>query len=160
MAELNHGTIKDQIVTILKSNAALFTTTAEANELRKITTGKNEDILNDAMFPYAIITNGKPLETITDETFILSDGVKSIEHTIRYRIIVIVNEQDSREAESELDNYTELILETLEADRDLTGNVDTHDIASIGDLDDILQNTHGKRGRVINMVAIKTTTGG
>lgn len=160
MAELNHDTIKSQIVTILKADAALYTTTNESGELRSIETGKNEDILQDAMFPYAIITNGKPVDTISDETFILADAVKLIEHTLRYRIIVVVNEQDSRKAESELDNYTELIMETLEADRDLSGNVDTHDISSVGDLDDILQPTGGKRGRVINMTAIKTTTGG
>lgn len=158
MAELNHNTIKAAIVTILKANASLFTTTAEANELRAIETGKNEDILQDAMFPYVIITNGKPLETITDETFILSNAVKAVEHTIRYRIIVVVNEKDSREAEIELDNYTRLILDTLEVDRDLSGNVDTHDITSIGDLDDILQPTHGKRGRVINMTAVRYTS--
>ncbi len=155
--ELNHDTIKDAIVTILKANASLFTSTAEANKIRAITTGKPEILRQDAMFPYIIVTNGNPLERIEGEKFVLSDSVRYVEHIIRYQIITIVNEKDSRQAENDLDDYQKLIFESLEGNRDLTSNVDTHDLVSVSDLETITQETHGVRGRVIIMEAVKAT---
>jgi len=157
MAELNHNTIKDAIVAELKTNAALFTSTAEANKVRAITTGKPEDILVDPMYPYIIVTNGRPLESIEQEDFILSDAVKYLEHIIRYNIIVVTLDKDSRAAEKELDDYTELILETMQLDRDINGNVDTSQFVAMDDLDTITTDTTGKRGRVLTFECIKAT---
>lgn len=155
MAELNHNTIKDAIVTLLKSNASLFTTTGEADELRKITTGKPTDILQDDMFPYAIVTDGSPLDTTKSIKLVVSQSAKLVEHVLRYKIIVVVNKPDSRKAENLLDNLEELIRETMEGDMDIGGTVDTHTIQTSSDREVFFEKTSGKRARVFEVVCEK-----
>jgi len=147
MAELNLNTIKDAIVAELKTNAALFTSTAEANKIRAITTGKPEIFNQDQMFPYIFVTNGSPPDKIQPEKFLLSDAIKLLEHHLRFEVVCVVNEQDSRKAESELDNYTELILETMELDRSINDQVDTSEFVQMSDMEAIETTTHGVRGR-------------
>lgn len=121
--ELDHNTIKDKIVAILKANAGLFTTTAEVDKLRKITTGfppGNE--MQDEMIPYAYVTNGTgPFETITPQGIAISNSIEGLAHTIHYDITIVVNKADSRKSELLLDALQKLVLETLEADTTLTG---------------------------------------
>lgn len=126
MAELNHDTIKTQIVAILKANGSLYTTTAEANKLRAIEVGFpstdfNSGQLSDAMLPYCYVTNSAgPFETITTGQ-VTGNAIQTLAHTIHYDIVFVTLEHDSRKAESELDTYQKLILDTLEVDHNLTG---------------------------------------
>ena len=80
-----------------------------------------------------------------------------IEHELRYKIIFIVLDRDSRTAEKLLDDLEELILETMEGDRDISGNVDTHHCSQSSDRESLATLTTGKRGRVIDVIAIRTT---
>lgn len=157
MAELNLNTIKDAIVAELKTNATLFTTTAEANKVRAITTGKPENILMDQMFPYIFVTNGTPSDRIEPELFILTKAIKLLSHILRFEVVCIVNEQDSRVAESELDNFTELILETMELDREINDNVDSSEFVQMLDLEGLQSTTHGVRGRRHIFECVKLT---
>jgi len=121
--ELDHDVIKQKIVAILKANTSLFTTTAEAGELRSIEVGHPQGVnLADAMPPFAFVTNGTtPFETITTGS-IVSNAQKILEHTFNYDITVVVLEKDAREAEIVLDEFQKLVLQTLEADYNLTGS--------------------------------------
>lgn len=124
--ELDHDVIKQKIVAILKANASLYTTSAEADKLRSIEVGFpqasfNAGELSDAMLPYAYVTNSSgPFETIRTGT-VLSNAQTVIEHFFNYDVVVAVLEKDSRAAEVLLDDLQKLILQTIEADHNLTG---------------------------------------
>lgn len=122
MAELNHDTIKAKIVAILKANTALFTTTAEANKLRKIEVGfPAGNQLTAEMIPYAFVTNSTgPFETITTGQ-ITSNSIQTLTHTLHYDITIVVDGEDSKASEKKLDDFQETLLNTLETDYNFTG---------------------------------------
>ena len=124
-SELNHNTIKSKIVTILKANTSLYTTTGEAGELRAIEVGFPQGAfqgtsLSDAMLPYAYVTNSTGPFEIIKTGDVVSNAIKVLNHTFNYDIVFVVLEKDARTAEVLLDNLQELILETLEANHSLT----------------------------------------
>jgi hypothetical protein len=166
--ELDHDVIKTKIVAILKANTSLYTTTGEAGELRAIEVGYpqasfNAGQLADALLPYSYITNSTgPFETIKAGT-VVSNAITILEHTFNYDIVVVVLEKDSRAAEVLLDELQKLILQTLEADHNLTGtgsaSVDDSQPLRIDHLrvgnDD---QGRGIKGRVITLKCEKVTT--
>ena len=165
--ELDHDVIKQKIVAILKANSSLYTTTGEAGELRAIEVGYPQANFNagqvaDAMLPYAYVTNSTgPFETITaGET--VSGAIAVLEHVFNYDIVVVVLEKDSRAAEVLLDELQKLILQTLEADHNLTGvgsasvddsNPSRVDYLRIGTSDQ----GRGIKGRIITLKCTKVT---
>jgi hypothetical protein len=163
MAELNHNTIKTKIVAILKANTSLYTTTAEANKLRSIEVGYPQgSSLSDSMPPYAYVTNSNPFESITNRGSVVSNGVKMLEHSFQYDIVFVVNESDSRTSELRLDNLQKTILDTLEADVDLTGTgsaeVDNSFPIRVDDLRvERSDKGMGFNGRVITLKLIKVS---
>lgn len=165
--ELDHDEIKKKIVAILKANTSLYTTTAEEGELRAIEVGYpqaafNAGQLSDAMLPYAYVTNGSgPFETVKAGT-VVSNAIKVLYHTFNYEIVVVVLEADARKAEVLLDELQKLILQTLEADYNLTGTGS----ASVDDstplrIDHLRVGTadqgRGIKGRVITLRCKKVT---
>jgi hypothetical protein len=166
--ELDHDVIKQKIVAILKANTSLYTTTGEAGELRAIEVGYPQAAFNagqlaDAMLPYAYVTNGTaPFETIKAGT-VVSNAITILEHTFNYDIVVVVLEKDSRAAEVLLDELQKLILQTLEADHNLTGvgsaSVDDSqplriEHLRVGNADQ----GRGIKGRIITLKCEKVTT--
>jgi hypothetical protein len=166
--ELDHDVIKQKIVAILKANTSLYTTTGEAGELRAIEVGYpqaafNAGQLSDAMLPYAYVTNGTgPFETVKAGT-VVGNAIMILEHTFNYDIVVVVLEKDSRAAEVLLDELQKLIMQTLEADQDLTGagttDVDESypsrvDHLRVGNADQ----GRGIKGRIITLTCHKVTT--
>ncbi len=161
-SELNHDTIKTKIVAVLKLVSALFTTTAEANKIRKITVGypqgRAED---DSMYPYIYITNSRnDAESVSNLGSIVSDSHTALEHTFHYDVTVVVNEADARVAEKALDDFQELVMETLEGDVVLagsgSGDVDMSYPIRIAHLD-AAKLGEGKKGRIITLRCIKVT---
>jgi len=165
--ELDHDEIKKKIVAILKANTSLFTTTAEEGELRAIEVGFPQAAfssgdLSDAMLPYAYVTNGSgPFESIKSGA-VVSNVHQILEHTFNYDIVVVVMQNDAREAEILLDELQKLVLQTLEADYDLTGvgtaSVDSSspskvDLLRVGNADQ----GKGIKGRVITLTCKKAT---
>jgi hypothetical protein len=159
--ELDHNAIKARIVAILKANTSLYTTTAEANELRAITVGHPQgDELQDQMFPYAFVTNSAEFESITNLGVVTGNAIKALQHTFHYDIVTVVNEEDARHAEVQLDLYQKLILQTLEADSDLRGTG-----SAVVDISFPVRVQHfrpdtagqGKRGRRITLRCVMTT---
>lgn len=163
MAELNHNTIKSKIIAILKANSSLYTTTAEANKLRSITVGFPQGTsLSDSMPPYCYVTNASPFESITNQGSVVSNGIKMLEHVFHYDIVFVVNESDSRTGELRLDNFQKTILDTLEADVDLTGTgsaeVDNSFPIRIDDLRvEAGERGRGFKGRIITIKLIKVS---
>lgn len=157
MAELNRNTIKDAIVALLQSNSSLYDPTGTPGELRVIQTGRPEDELNDAGMPYAFIRNSKgPFENIQTQNIAVSDASRLIVHELFFDVVFVVNEKDARFAELALDNFQELILETLEGDQDIGGTVDTSDPIRVTDypMPSLLT---GKQGRIITIRCDKVT---
>jgi hypothetical protein len=168
MAELDHDVIKQKIVAILKANTDLYTTTGEAGELRAIEVGYpqasfNAGQLSDAMLPYAYVTNStSPFEDISTGD-VVGTAISILIHKIHYDIVVVVLEKDARTAEVLLDDLQKEILETLEADNNLTGagTSDVDDSAPLR-VDALRVGTgdqgRGIKGRVITLRCTKTTS--
>ncbi len=163
--ELDHDVIKQKIVAILQANTSLFTTTAETGELRSIEVGFPQGgELVDKMPPYAYVTDAVPFETAEYIGSVSSGQITAINHIFDYEIAVIVNEKDSRKAEVELDEFQKLILETLEADFDLTGtgsaDVDSSKFATSNELRiNPADRGRGYKGRSIKWRCSKITAG-
>ena len=166
--ELDHDEIKKKIVAILKANTNLYTTTGEAGELRAIEVGFPQGTfqstsLSDAMLPYAYVTNSSgPFETIRTGD-VVSNAFKILYHDFNYDIVVVVLEKDSRAAEVLLDELQKLILQTLEADHNLTGtgsaSVDDSEPSRIDRLTvNGIDEGKGIKGRVITLKCSKVTT--
>lgn len=161
--ELDHDVIKQKIVAILQADTSLYTTTAEADELRSIEVGFPQgNALSDKMPPYAFVTNSSgPFETVRSGT-VVSNAVTVLHHIFHYDIVVVVNEADSRKAEVLLDDLQKRILETIEEDQDLTG-IGTADVDRCVPvrIDHLRVPNHdlakGFKGRVITLRCEKTT---
>lgn len=161
-SELNHDTIKSAIVTILQANTSLYTTTGQSGELRSIEVGfPPGDNLQDKAPPYAFITNSDaPFETTNKIGSVSNNQIIALQHVFHYDITVVVNQKDSRTAEEQLDNFQELILETLEADYDLSDAVSESFPNRISKLrTSPFTEGRGFKGRVITIRCTKTTTG-
>ena len=163
MAELNHDTIKAKIVAILKANSSLYTTTAEANKLRKIEVGfPSGNQLTLEMIPYAFVTNSTgPFETITTGQ-VTSNSIQTLNHTLHYDITIVVQGEDAKAAEKKLDDFQETVLNTLETDHDFTGAttslVDSSAPLRIDKLRiPITDEGKGLKGRVITYRVLKRT---
>jgi hypothetical protein len=161
--ELDHDAIKSKIVAILQANTSLYTTTGETGELRSIEVGFPQgDSLSDKMTPYAFVTNSTgPFETIKTGT-VISAAIKVLEHSFNYDITVVVLEKDSRTAETALDDFQKLILQTLEADHSLigAGSASVDDSAPLRiDFLRIPRGDRGKglKGRIITLRCSKVT---
>ena len=122
VTEVNHDSIKGKVKDILEANTALFTVTAEVDKIRRIEVGFPDGKWNeDQMFPYIFITNGVPFESIISDVTIISNAVVSLVHTFNYDVVIVTNDQNARIAEDMLDDFQKLVLQTLEADVNLTG---------------------------------------
>ena len=161
-SELNHDTIKAKIVAVLKIQTALFTTTGEVNKLHYLEKGHPQGKADqDSKLPYLFITNSvSNFETIVNLGSVIADMHTALQHTFHYDIIFVVIGKDSRTSEKKLDDFQELILETLEADMRFagaTGNeVDVSYPIRIEHLDSSKLGEN-KRGRKITLRCIKTT---
>ena len=147
---------------VLKLNSALFTTTAEANKIRKITVGYPEGRAeDDAMYPYIFITNSRQdFESISNVGSIVSGAHTGLIHTFHYDMTIVVNEEDSRHAEKKLDDYQELMLEVIENDIQFNGQtameVDISYPVRVAHLDSAHLG-EGKKGRIVTLRCIKST---
>lgn len=124
MTEVEHALIKAKIETILKANAALFDVDDESKlVLIQVGIPNGEPIPIPDQMPAAWITAARGLETITrigSHIGTSPKGTGGLRHIIHYFITIMVNSDDSQNAEAELDKHQKLLLETLEADSLLT----------------------------------------
>jgi len=159
--DLDHDQIKTKIATILKANTTLFTA-ATLTKIRSIEVGFPQgDPFQDQMFDYIFITNGTPFESITSDSGVVSNVIQELYHIFNYDIVIIVNGTDSRDAETKLDDFRKLVLETLEADANLTGTgsaeIDYSLPISVQPYRPSGKEGQGKKGIVITLRCFKTT---
>ena len=165
--DLDHDAIKTQIVAILKANSTLYTTTAEANKLRAIEVGFPQGSyqgtsLSDAMLPYVYVTNSSaPFETIKTGD-VVSNAIVVTKHTFNYDIVCVTLDMDSRVAETSLDDFQKLILQTFTADHSLTGATTAQvDSSYVSRVDRLRVGTgdegKGIKGRIITLTCKKVT---
>ena len=166
--EIDHDEIKKKIVAILEANTTLYTTSAESDKIRNIDVGFPQGSFNgvqlsDAMLPYIYVTNSSgPFELISSGE-VVSNAHKILTHTFNYNIVTVVLEKDSRQAEIKLDDYQKLILETLEADHNLTGvgSASVDDSVPVR-VDELRVGTadqgRGLKGRIITLRCTKVTS--
>ena len=111
------------------------------------------------MPPYAFVTNGAgPFEIISQNTAVSSNAISMIEHTFDYNINMVVNEKDSRTAETLLDDLQKILMETLEADYNLNSTVDESFFVRVDELRvPGAELGKGFRGRVITLRCRKVT---
>ena len=117
--ELNHNTIKTKIATILRANASLYNVNDET-KLLSIEVGRPNPQNIPIQLPGAFITNAQNLESIRAGDA-QTNAFKVLHHTFRYLVVIGVDGTDSPNAETSLDSFQKTLLETLEADADLTG---------------------------------------
>lgn len=123
VTELNHDANKRRIVEIIKNDNTIYSGTrkGDSGKLGHVIVGIPDGADESADFAnYAFVTNGTPLETITPKGTRGSDGSYiTLEHTVRYDIVFIVDKKDAREAEKALDNLQQKINEALEENTQL-----------------------------------------
>jgi hypothetical protein len=157
-AELNRDTIKDAFVTLLQSNSDLYDATGADSKIRKITTGRPNDELNDSGIPYIFVRNARgTFENIRRQDLAISGASKIIQHELFFEVVVVAIRKNSKGVENALDDFQELILETLEGDQDIGGSVDTSDPIRVADYP-IPSIATGKQGRIITVRCTKVTT--
>ncbi len=159
--ELNHDTIKAAIVTVLKSDITnIFDISGGTDKIRSITVGYplGGDPLEDKDRNYIFVTNNTTLESnkvVGTESSAGDD--KAIEHIIRYDIHLVMFGEQGRDAEKNLDTMQKAVMEVLEEDVDLAGNVDDSFPERVTVLRPNLTLGKAKQGRIITIKAIKTT---
>jgi hypothetical protein len=154
--ELDHDTIKGAMVTILKA-AALFDATGASDKVRQINTG-HPDHANglDDVFPSIYITNAPTLDRIKVSGSTPTTALPGLEHTFRYRVVIQEQTKGSRTTEQSLDDRQKLVLEALEADLTLGGNVDFSRPETV-ELFSSSLNGKSVQGRVITYLCRKVT---
>ncbi len=162
VTEIDHDSIKEQIVTLLKANSTLFSATGADDKVRKIEVGppkiRNGKIV-DTTLPHIWVTNSNgPFETIRNTGTLTANVVKALEHTFHYDIIIIVDPKDAEFAEEDLDDFQKLTLETLEADVDLNTTVDVSFPTRVDLFPHSGTTLAGLQGRKITLRCVKTTT--
>ena len=157
-SELNRDTIKNAFVTLLQSNSSLYDATGADSKIRKITVGRPENELNSGGIPYIFIRNARGVfENISPADIAVSDGSRLYEHEIFFDIICVAVRKNSKEVEHALDDFQELILETLEGDTTIGSSVDFSDPVKIADYP-LPTITTGKQGRIITVKCGKVTS--
>jgi len=125
MAEVDHDAIKEAMVTILEADATLYDATGALDKVRQINAGHphHTNGLED-LYPSIYITNSNPLDRIRVKGTTVSSAAPCLEHTFRYKIVVLEQTKNSRDTEKSLDDRQKLVLEALEGDITLGGSVD------------------------------------
>lgn len=124
--ELDHQSIKERIVEILKDNTNLYDPTNNpGNKVRSIDLGvPDQKEFTKIPTPYIRVTNSTDLEN--DKPFgpVVSNTQSASYHVAKYLIICVSQAKDGKTVEGLLDDLHKLIKETMKANVDLR-NPDT-----------------------------------
>lgn len=118
--------MKQQIIDIIQNNATLYDVNDETKLVyAEVGVPPGNPLPTPPAYPGLWITNARQLETIIRKGVITSDQHSYLTHDVNYLITFMVNQQDSIEAEKVLDEFQKLVMETLEADVDLSSGSQT-----------------------------------
>ena len=159
VTDLNHNTIKAAIGTLLRADTSIYDQSGGSNKLRSILVGypPGGDPLQDTSANFAFITNNTTLESNRPVGVTVSNVIQALEHTVRYDITFVMQDETPRKTEVIMDTIQQGIMQTLTENHDLTANVDDSYPERVEALKPI--NTQGKtkQARKITLKCIVTT---
>jgi len=121
--DLDLYAIKERIEAVLENNSTLYDDTGANSKVRQIDAGAPDlnAISRETVLPHIFITNDDIIEDITQEAPTISNAAKTLEHTVNFLIILVVDGKDGPKAEETADDFAKLIKE------EITGNTDLRD---------------------------------
>ena len=112
--------IKQRIQAIIQADSNVFTTTGEADKLRKVIVGWADQ--EKSVKPMAFITNAQSTETVRPVS-VISNEWKSLAHDLDFEIHVLVDGKNSAKLEERLDDFKKLLYQTIGRNNQLTNPV-------------------------------------
>ena len=153
--------IKERIVVILKANSSLFATQpSDKLKFRKIEAGSpSPKAIQEPPLPRCWVTSDEQVAIIKQLGVIVDNVSTGEEYDLRIKIIFVTESKDGYKTEEVIDDFTKLIIETLEANYDLRNGDETTRVAEssqvlqIRDLPAVFQGDRVK-GRMITFQVI------
>lgn len=158
--------VKKQIESILEADSTLFDSTGALGKVRKIESGapRMSELVKETTLPHIWITNDSVIETIRVLASTEGNAPNMLEHTMNFKIILMVEEKDGFDSEEVLDDFVKLIKQDITANYDLrdpggaesTRVADSTELKQVSQLDPV---TMGRRrhGQVISLRVMVTT---
>jgi len=159
--------IKERIVDILDSDTALFDATGANDKVRKITAGapRMADIKRETTVPQIWVTNDTLIDDVKQRNPTANNAPVTQEHTLHFRLILIDDAKDGAKAEEKLDDFVQLIQQTITENYDLrtpgglesTSVADSCVVQQVIELNPLLIGTE-RSGRIIRLRVVVTST--
>lgn len=114
--------IKEQIVSILKSDTSLFTSTGATGKtvFRKIEAGApSPKSINEPPLPRLWVTSDDIVANVSHLASVVGNAKLGEEYDIRLRLIFVVEAKDGPKTEEDIDDFTKAIMLKLDANYDL-----------------------------------------
>lgn len=156
VTEIDHDAVARRIVDILQNNSTLYDEAGVDAKLANIEAGHpHGHAWKDKIFPYAFVSFRNERTTLFGSR--TGNEIHGAKHVATYDIIFGVDEKDARTAETSLNDFQKLILQTLEENiqlKDPTLSNDPKCVYSIASVDGTVTETIGFdiQSRVISLV--------
>jgi hypothetical protein len=106
--------IKEEIITILKTNADLWQEDNHETGFESMEVGlPTNAVFKGLAYPVLYVTNETTLEQDKPLGAVQAGEIKGSEHNFKFRIIFFDQAEDGQEVEKSLDNFYKLINQTL-----------------------------------------------
>lgn len=123
--------IKERIVTILKANSSLFSSQpSDKTKFRKIEAGSpSPKAIQEPPLPRCWVTSDDTVATVKPLGIIANNISQGEEYEIRIKIIFASEAKDGPKTEEKVDDFTKLIINTLESNYDLRNGAESTRVA-------------------------------
>jgi len=150
--------IKQQIVTILKTNSTLFSATGADNKVRVIEEGapRMSILKTETTLPHIWVTHENTIDTLRQIGAVQSNAIKGLEHTMFFRIILIAQRKRGSTVEEVIDDFVKLIKQEITEDYNLGATVDSCIVQQVRDLETSLVG-HDRQGQVVILKAVASS---
>jgi len=158
--------IKEQIVNVLDSDTDLFDATGARGKIRKVTVGapRMDRLKKETTLPQIWVTNDNIIDDIKNATTTQANAYNLVEHTLHFRLILLEDAKDGPKAEEKLDDFVQLINQTIGENYDLR-DPGGAEVTSVVDSCRVIQVLEfpglsglAKAGRIIRLLAVKTSS--
>ena len=159
--------IKERLVDILDSDTALFDATGASGKIRRIRAGapRMAELKRETHRPAIWVTNDSLIDTVRQRNPTASNAPITQEHTFGLRLILIVDAKDGPKAEEKLDDFVQLIQQTIIENYDLrtpggaesTSVADSCVVDQVTELNPAFAGTD-KSGRIVRLKVVVTSS--
>ena len=159
--------IKEQLVDILDSDSDLFDATGANNKVRRIRAGapRMAELKRETHIPAIWVTNDSLIDEVKQRNPVASNAPITQEHTFHLRLILIDDAADGPRAEEKLDDFVQLIQQTIIENYDLrdpggaesTSVVDSCVVEQVTELNPQFAG-HDKSGRIIRLKVVVSSS--